>query len=426
MSAVLLSLRLADQDLAAVRMQTRRTAELVGLDGMQQTRLATAVSEIARNAIEHAKGGTVCFLVAPPREGAHSQRLLVEVRDDGPGIADVRQAMDGRRLATGRLSMGLPGSRRLVDRLAIEAPADGGTLVRLEMDRPPGAAELSAAELLRLATDIQSQRGSPLRELEQQNRELLKVHQELREKQIALEKADERKNHFVKTLVHELRTPLSTLQLTLAVLRRRPDLPSEELVRRCEVMERQTTQLTKLVDELMDAARVAQDKVELERGPHDLNAVVAHALEMSGGALALNAHAVTLKLHPEVLWVDADPSRLTQVVCNLVQNSARYTPAKGHIGIEVARDGAQAVVTVTDDGIGITPDLLPYVFDLFVQGESRPPGLEGGLGIGLSLVRRLVTAHEGQVTAASPGADQGSTFTVRLPLLAQPPLPAAQ
>jgi signal transduction histidine kinase len=273
----------------------------------------------------------------------------------------------------------------------------------------------------RIAAEIaRRQPASPTQELEEQNRELLKIHQELRDKQAALGQADERKNQFVKTLVHELRTPLSTLELNLALLRRKPELGASELLQRCEVMGRQTAQLTKLVDELMDAASVSQGKVQLRKEPSELNVLVASAVEMTSGVVAAKAHDLKVRLHGEPLWVEADATRLRQVICNLLQNSARYTPPNGVIEIAVARDDNRAVVKVTDNGMGIAGDLLPHVFDLFVQGDARPPGSEGGLGIGLTLVHHLVQRHGGEVNVASDGPGMGSTFTVALPLIQQP------
>jgi signal transduction histidine kinase len=421
MSSPLLSLRLSDFELAGIRTCSREAARLVGLEGLQQTRLATAVSEIARNAMQHARGGSVAFSVDASPAAEWRQCLVAEVRDEGPGIADVRAAMSGQVLPGGRMSSGISGSRRLVDRLAIRSAPPGGTVVRLEMDLPSGARKLAPSDVEELASELQRRRPvSAVQELQQQNRELLRIHQELQQKQAALEQADDRKNQFVKTLVHELRSPLSTLELTLAILRRRPDLGAEELLKRCDVMGRQTQQLTKLVEELMDAARVSQGKVDLDRQPSELNALVCEAVEMTGGAVAAKAHEMKLHLDPQPLWVSADRSRLTQVVCNLVQNSARYTPRGGRIDVEVLQSEGRAIVRVTDNGVGIPGEFLPHVFDLFVQGDSRPPGMEGGLGIGLTLVRHLVASHGGDVGVASAGLGQGSTFTVRLPLIAAP------
>ncbi|MEJ8836163.1 ATP-binding protein [Ramlibacter sp. AN1133] len=421
MSSPILSLRLSEFELAGVRTCSREAAKLVGLEGLQQTRLATAVSEIARNALQHARGGSVEFFVEPSAPPDQGQCLVAQVSDEGPGIADIQAALSGQVLANGRISSGIPGSRRLVDRLDIRSSPPGGTVVRLETDLPRGARPLSPRDIEELAAELRRRRPvSAVQELQQQNRELLRIHQELQRKQAALEQADDRKNQFVKTLVHELRSPLSTLELTLTILRRRPDLGAEELLRRCDVMGRQTKQLTRLVEELMDVARVSQGKADLHKQPSELNALVAEAVEMTGGAIAAKAHDMELHLHPEPLWISADRSRLTQVVCNLIQNSARYTPRNGRIAVDVLRSEGQAVVRVIDNGVGIPGEFLPHVFDLFVQGDTRPPGMEGGLGIGLTLVHHLVASHGGDVSVASAGLDRGSTFTVRLPLIAQP------
>lgn len=423
MTSPILSLRLSDFELAGVRTCSREAARLVGLEGLQQTRLATAVSEIARNAMQHARGGSVEFFIEPSRGPDSGQCLVAEVRDEGPGIADVRAAMSGQLLPNGRMSSGISGSRRLVDRLTIQSSPPGGTVVRLEMDFPRGARFLSPSDIAELASELQRRRPvSAVQELQQQNRELLRIHQELQQKQAALEQADDRKNQFVKTLVHELRSPLSTLEMTLTILRRRPDMALEDRLKRYDVMGRQTKQLTHLVEELMDVARVSQGKMGLNRQPAELNALITEAVEMTGGAIAAKAHEMKLHLHPQPLWVSADRSRLTQVVCNLIQNSARYTPRNGRIEVAVLHGDGHAIVRVADNGVGIPGELLPHVFDLFVQGDTRPPGMEGGLGIGLTLVHHLVSGHGGDVSAASGGLDQGSTFTVRLPLITEPAL----
>jgi signal transduction histidine kinase len=289
------------------------------------------------------------------------------------------------------------------------------------MALPPSAPWLSPMDLSRLADQLARRKPqSPMEEVELQNRELLKIHQALREKQAELELADERKNQFVTTLAHELRNPLATLAMTLEVLRRRPDLEPDELARRVAVMTRQTTQLTQLVDDLLDIARVSQGKVELRMEPVDLNTLAAQSLEMTGSAIEAKDHSVALHLHPTPLWVSADAGRIKQVICNLVQNSARYTAAHGAITIRVGRQAASGFVEVIDNGSGISADVLPHIFGLFVQGDVTHAGGEGGLGVGLSLVRRLVQDHGGTVEAASGGAGQGSRFTVALPLVAAP------
>ncbi|MBG9390655.1 sensor histidine kinase [Caenimonas aquaedulcis] len=406
------------QSVASLRTQVREVARCVGLEGLQQTRFSTAVSEIARNAVQYAGGGKASFLVAPSPHSQRRQCVIAEITDAGPGIADTDKALHGFALESGRESMGIPGSRRLVDRMTLLARPEGGTLVRLEMDMPLSVPELGAAALAVLREQLsQTKVHSPLDEIQQQNRELLRIHQQLREKQTALEMADLRKNQFVTTLAHELRNPLATLDLSLTVLRLKPELGAAELLKRCEVMARQTAQLTQLVNDLMDVTRVTQGKVALRQDRTELNDLVRHAVEMTSAATQAKAQEVQVFAAPDPVWVVGDASRLTQVLGNLLQNAARYTPEGGSIAVKVAQVQAQAVVDVVDNGIGIAADLMPHVFDLFVQGDSRAAGGAGGLGIGLTLVRHLVSDHGGSVEVASEGVDRGSRFTVKLPVL---------
>lgn len=183
-------------------------------------------------------------------------------------------------------------------------------------------------------------------------------------------------------------------------------------------MERQLDHLVNLVDDLLDVARITRGQVELRRERVELATVLTAAVETSMPLIEAGRHAFDLRLPDEALVLDADPTRLTQVVSNLLNNAARYTPKGGRIALEARRDGEQALVTVSDNGIGIAPEALEDVFRMFTQvGQAQQPG-SGGLGIGLSLVRSLVELHGGSVSAASAGTNAGSAFTVRLPLLA--------
>ena len=209
--------------------------------------------------------------------------------------------------------------------------------------------------------------------------------------------------------------------MTLEVLKRKTEIAPAELAKRCEVMGRQTDQLAHLVNDLMDVSRVTLGKVELEKKSIDVNELVTQAVEMSGAAIQAKAHEVAVKLHQEELRIQGDAARLKQVLCNLIQNAARYTPEKGRIAISVRRETAYAVVEVADSGIGIAPEILPHVFDLFVQGApGGTSGNQGGLGVGLTLVRRLAEDHAGTVSAASAGMGLGSQFTLTLPLSSAP------
>jgi signal transduction histidine kinase len=428
-SQPILAMGIGAHDLAAIRASAREVAQLVGLDSLHQTRFSTAVSEIARNAVQYAGGGSLVFLLGEPPAGEAAQRLVAHVADQGPGMGHPGAAPKARSPGGARVPMGIAGSTRLVDRLTIVSPPEGGTLVCLEMALPLSALRLAPADVARLGAQLAMRSPqSPLAELEQQNRELLRMHQQLRDKQAELEKADERKNQFVTTLAHELRSPLGTLELTLAILRLKSDMGPAEVASRHAVMTRQIGQLTKLVDDLMDVARVSQGKVQLAQEPLELNALIAEAVEMSGAAIAAKSHVVSLDLDKAPLWVNADAPRLKQVVCNLVQNSARYTGDRGSIAVRARREGASAVIEVQDNGIGIAADVLPHIFGLFVQGHANASGnghgAQAGLGVGLTLVRHLVQDHGGEVVAASDGLGQGSRFTVTLPLVEAPQLPA--
>jgi signal transduction histidine kinase len=417
----ILAVRVSAQDIAFLRDRTRQIGELFGLDKVDCTRFITAVSEIARNTVEYVGEGTLTFLFRPNELAGARQYVVAELSDKGPGIADLPRILAGGLNAKGRVPLGLSGCRRLADRFDVVNPAEGGTLVTIEMALPRTAPRLLASDLASLADQLARRKPrTPLEELEQQNREMLLALQSLKDRQAELELADERKNQFVATLAHELRNPLATLQMTIDILRRAPAAQAAQIEKRYAVMERQTRQMTRLVHDLLDASRVSQGKIELNRQPTEVNELVSQALEMTGAAIKAKEHVVELDLNAQPLWVEGDASRLKQVLSNLLHNAARYSPEHGHIAIKVRRAQATVVVEVADRGIGIEPDLLPHVFGLFVQGGVAVDGGPAGLGVGLTLVQRLVQEHGGTVAAASVGAGHGSQFTVTLPLVQQP------
>lgn len=216
---------------------------------------------------------------------------------------------------------------------------------------------------------------------------------------------------FLATLAHELRNPLAPLRNGLQLLRRSHDRAVEE--RTLDMMDRQVTYLSRLVEDVLDVARLRTGKLVLQREVVDLREVIGHALELSQPQIDHAEHELIIELPADPLWVDGDPTRLCQVLANLLNNAAKFTPRGGHIALQAQREGHQVVVSVSDDGMGIAPQALTRAFDMFIQGSNGTPG---GLGIGLALVRALVTMHDGEVVATSDGPDQGSTFTVRLPL----------
>jgi PAS domain S-box-containing protein len=229
--------------------------------------------------------------------------------------------------------------------------------------------------------------------------------------------ADRRKDEFIATLAHELRNPLAPIRTGLEILKRVGELPASA-ARTRDIMERQLTHMVRLVDDLLDVSRVGRGKLELRAEPLPLARVIEHALEASQPAVEAAGHALSVELPPQPVHLHGDLTRLAQVISNLVNNAAKYTQGGGQIRLTGSVEAGQVVVQVRDNGNGISAEMLPHVFDLFVQGDRSSRTPQTGLGIGLWLVRRLVELHGGTITAQSPGPGQGSTFTVRLPLAA--------
>jgi signal transduction histidine kinase len=232
----------------------------------------------------------------------------------------------------------------------------------------------------------------------------------------ALREGDRRKNEFLATLAHELRNPLAPLRNGLEIAKKdsRPDSPFERVI---EMMERQLNHLVHLVDDLMDVGRISTGKIELRRERVNLREVFAVCAETCRAAIEKRGHSLIVEAGADDLCVQGDFDRLTQVFSNLLSNAAKYTEAGGRIDLRMTREGEEAVVSVADTGIGIPAADLAGVFELFSQVSEHRGRAEGGLGIGLSLVRKLVELHQGSVSAKSPGMGSGSTFTVRLPLV---------
>ena len=226
-----------------------------------------------------------------------------------------------------------------------------------------------------------------------------------------------RKDEFLAMLCHELRNPLAPLVISIEMLRR-PGVSASQASRSLEIAARQASQLTRLVEDLMDVSRVSRGRIELRREPVQLATAVADAVESSRSLIESRGHRIAVELAPEPLVVSADAVRLGQILANLLHNAAKYTDPGGRIDVRLAREGSEAVVSVTDTGIGISPATLPSVFELFTQAPVALSRAQGGMGIGLTLVRALVQLHGGSVSAHSDGIGKGSRFTVRLPLAA--------
>ena len=306
----------------------------------------------------------------------------------------------------------------------------GQVRVLLGAETPPAA---PAAQADRLSVPLVSRKGRPIGLLEAWDKpggfsdedeailvqlgaiatngfENARLYDSLREQ-------DRRKDEFLAMLAHELRNPLAPIAAAAEVLR---IASSPERIRvSSEVIGRQVRHMSSLVNDLLDVSRVTRGLIKLERSRIDAAALVASAVEQSRPLMDAHGHAFSAEVDPgaAAAQLDGDPTRLVQVLTNLLNNAAKYTPRGGRVALRVSLDGARLRLCVVDNGIGIDRALLPHVFDLFTQAERTPDRSQGGLGIGLALVRTLVALHGGEVQAHSEGAGSGCTFTVWLPLV---------
>jgi PAS domain S-box-containing protein len=278
-----------------------------------------------------------------------------------------------------------------------------GSEVPVEIGLNPYETE-EGAQVIAAITDITERKKT-----EQQKTELLRLEQE----------AAQRKDEFLATLSHELRNPLAPIRTAVHLLGR-VDGTSEEARAARAIIERQLGHLVRLVDDLLDIARISQDRLQLHRDRVDLAEVLQSAVESSRPLIESRGHVLDVKLPSAPLWVDADVVRLAQVFANLLNNAAKFTPEGGHVTLEAHRDAGAVVVRVKDDGEGFDGEARRQLFEMFGQGPVRGRA-KGGLGIGLALARRFAELHGGTLEGTSDGAGRGSTFTVRLPAAEAPP-----
>lgn len=253
--------------------------------------------------------------------------------------------------------------------------------------------------------------------------ESIQVRQALQKSESDLKTANRRKDEFLAMLAHELRNPLAPIATAAALLKL--GAPDESRIRKAsEVITRQVDHMTELVDDLLDVSRVTRGLVTLQEEVVTVSGVLLDAAEQVGSLMETKRQKLTVQVLDEQFFVRGDRTRLIQVFSNLLNNAAKYTPQDGHITLSVAADDVHVAVTVEDDGIGIASTLLPHIFDLFTQAERSPDRSQGGLGLGLALVKSLVELHGGNVSAQSAGMGKGSRFTVSLPRVIATNFPA--
>ena len=248
---------------------------------------------------------------------------------------------------------------------------------------------------------------------EQREEALRHSNAELERTQRVLRGADRRKDIFIATIAHELRQPVAAMLPAVALIHER--ISQQSGTRARAVIERQVTHLTRMIDDLLDVARVAEGKLDIQKGHLDGRDAIQDALASTSSLFEAHRHTLSVSLPDQPIWLDADRTRLNQVFTNLLTNAAKYTDDGGEISLNAQTDGTRATIRIVDNGKGIAPDALPHVFDLFMQEATEH---REGLGIGLKVVRGLVELHGGRVAARSDGIGKGSEFVVTLPVVA--------
>ncbi len=252
--------------------------------------------------------------------------------------------------------------------------------------------------------------------LEASNRALKQETEERRQAETALRIADQHKDEFLATLAHELRNPLAPMVNAIGLLQT-PDVDASIAKRAREIIDRQLAQMVRLVDDLLDVSRVTSGKLAVHKEPVELGEIVRNALDTARPLLDARGHELALSLPNQPVYLQADPVRLAQVFSNLLNNAAKYTDAGGRVALTAAVSGATVRVRIEDQGIGISPETLPRIFEMFTQGDGAIEQRQSGLGVGLALAKRLIELHGGTIDAASAGPGSGSIFTVTLPVM---------
>lgn len=422
-------------DVVSARQRARQLAARMGLDGIEQTRLATAVSEIARNAFRYAGGGTILFEVC----GSDPQWLFVTVRDRGTGIADLELVLSGRYVSTTGMGVGIVGAQRLVDDFQLTSDGNG-TVVRLGKKLPR---EMSKVDIGAIAAEIINREPEgPIDELQQQNGELMSALAELQNRQAEIErlnyelaetnrgvlalnveledkadslrKASDSKSRFLSHISHELRTPLNSVRGLARILGSKLDGPlTPEQEKQVEFIRASADTLLELVNDLLDLAKIEAGRVEVQKTRFSV-ATLFSTLRGMFRPMATNPEvALEFDDVDELPSIVTDELKLSQVLRNFISNALKFTE-RGVVRVSAKMEGDTIRIAVCDTGIGIDRESLPLVFEEFVQIKNPLQKRQKGSGIGLPISMRLAKLLGGDVEVESvPG--QGSTFTVTIP-----------
>jgi two-component system CheB/CheR fusion protein len=323
-------------------------------------------------------------------------------------------------LGDGTIAYANPAATTLLGRTAEDLagqvfgmPIVAGAATEVDIPRPGG--ESRVAELRVVVTEWEGHQAllASLHDVTERKQ----MEEELRRQAELLKEADRRKDQFLAMLAHELRNPLAPILNAAQVMRLSGDDPAV-LGRMREVVEHQVRHLAHLVDDLLDVSRFTRGKIQLRKEPVDLATVVHQAVEAAHSLVESRGHTLAVAIAPEPMRLEADPTRLRQILANLLDNAAKYTDPGGTISLSARPEGHEVVVRLRDTGIGISAEMLPRIFDLFTQADCSLDRSRGGLGIGLTLVKTLVAMHGGTIRALSAGQGQGCEVVVRLPLAA--------
>jgi signal transduction histidine kinase/CheY-like chemotaxis protein len=448
MSATLLSIAVHyEHDVVLARQRARQVAALVGFDTQDQTRIATALSEIARNAVSYAGGGRVEFRIegtTPP------QLLVIRVADQGPGIARLAEILEGSyRSATG-MGLGIIGARRLVDQFSIGTNTDRGTTVTLKKLFPADASVIGAKEIAAMAEALATHRGGgALEEMQRQNQELLvaldevtrqkeeltalnreledtnrgvvALYAELDEKADHLRRADELKSKFLSNMTHEFRTPVNSVQALAWMLLERTDGPlTSEQERQISFIRRAADDLSELVNDLLDLAKVEAGKSVVRPSLFEVSNLFGALRGMLRPLLVSSSVTLVFDEPEGIPPLHTDEGKLSQILRNFVSNALKFTErGEVRISARLAGLGGSIAFDVQDTGIGIAPEDQERIFQEFTQIESAIQRHVRGTGLGLPLCRKLAELLGGTVSVRSnPGV--GSTFTAEIPIAYAP------
>ena len=441
MPPALLTLELGrEHDIVLARQRARQLAAELGLDGQEQIRLATAVSEIARNAFQYAGGGRVEFTV----EQGPPAWLLARVIDNGPGIPRIRDIMEGRYTSPTGLGLGMIGARRLTERFDVTTHPEGGATVLLGKRLPSHVVLTSSLVSRAMASIAASAAVNAESELQQQNQELLRTLSELREKQAQnerltqelaetnrgvlalyaeldqragyLERLNELKTHFLSDLNHEIRTPLNAVRNVARLLL---DGYEGELTERqrhaVEMMRSSTDSLSDLVNDWLDLAKIESGRVDVRIEEFEVEELMGSLRALFRPLAAESKVPLVFEPTPHFPKLYTDQAKVAQVLRNFISNALKFTE-KGDVRVRLAYGPADTVIfSVADTGIGLAPENLDRIFEEFAQVDSHLQRRVKGTGLGLPLSRRLARLVGGEITVRSQ-LGEGSTFALTIPM----------